>query len=222
MRTHIAKGPIRPAVLAIINAPSHNARTAQLPPHTTTLDGLPLLAWPIAAALAATSVHRSIVITDNQPVADTAERLGCPAIVTNQPIPDNHAALTHATRNTDTTPFSAAVILSPAAPFRQRNLIDHTADTLVNTPDANSAVAAHNNTDRPHTIEAHTLPTAPTAQAPDAIRIPIAAICAATVTDRSELTNAHSHLNTHADRIHIVSPRSLAEITHFKETPNAA
>ena len=222
--------PTAAGVLAIIpafTAAPLAAIGAGLHPARDRLDGVPLLAWPIATAMAAPSVISSIVVTDDDATADLAENLGCPAALIDPAVFSDRPSATDAEDaglalgyaawlERGHRPPAAVAVLSVTTPLRPRWLIHDALDALLKDPRAQRVVSVqgqhadaprtdHTDLRRPGLLDAHGASAAPattiTIPAPDTGPNPI--------RNLDDLDSAASIATFHAHRLGITHPRQI-------------
>lgn len=109
------------------------------------LVGKPLIAYSIESALAANSLHRTIVSTDSEEIAEVCKALGAdvpfmrPAVLAQDDTP-TLPVIQHALDTLQDT-FDAVMILQPTSPFRSPADIDAAVEMLAANADADSVIS---------------------------------------------------------------------------------
>lgn len=109
------------------------------------LIGKPLIAYSIESALAANSLHRTIVSTDSEEIAEVCKALGAdvpfmrPAVLAQDDTP-TLPVIQHALNTLQDT-FDAVMILQPTSPFRSPADIDAAVEMLAANADADSVIS---------------------------------------------------------------------------------
>lgn len=109
------------------------------------LVGKPLIAYSIESALAANSLHRTIVSTDSDEIAEVCKALGAdvpfmrPAVLAQDDTP-TLPVIQHALDTLQDT-FDAVMILQPTSPFRSPADIDAAVEMLAANADADSVIS---------------------------------------------------------------------------------
>jgi len=116
------------------------------------INGRPLIAWSIAQALASEGIHRVIVSTDSEEIAQVAREAGAevpglrPVSLASDEAPTEPVLIHVLERWCRCDPDDAVVLLQPTSPLRLEKSIDraieaflaHDADSLVSVCEAHS------------------------------------------------------------------------------------
>lgn len=136
--------PRRPRVLGLV--PARGGSKGIPRKNLRPLGGRPLLAWTAESALAATSLARTVLSTDDEEIAEAGRRLGLdvpflrPAELARDETP-TLPVVAHALAAVegDDGRYDAVCLLQPTSPFRPPGLIDTCVERLA-TSDADAVV----------------------------------------------------------------------------------
>ncbi|MBU2456287.1 MAG: acylneuraminate cytidylyltransferase [Proteobacteria bacterium] len=147
---------VRPEVLAIIQARGNSKGVPRK--NLRMLGGHPLIAYSIASGLAAETVTRLIISTDDEEIVDVSRQYGAevpflrPSALATDDAPD-FPLFEHALQWLDTNEgYRPQVIiqLRPTTPFRPRGLIDEAIRLLLEDPEADCVRGVTKSTQNPY------------------------------------------------------------------------
>ena len=116
------------------------------------LNGLPLIAWTVRAALEARCIDRVVVSTENEEIADAAKEAGAevPFMRPQALATDTASSIDVMMHALDVLPrYDQAVLLQPTSPFRTAADLDNGYKLWQATPDAGGCVSVCKATESP-------------------------------------------------------------------------
>ena len=116
------------------------------------LNGLPLIAWTVRAALAARCIERVVVSTENEEIAAAAREAGAevPFMRPQALATDTASSVDVMMHALDVLPrYDQAVLLQPTSPFRTATDLDNGYKLWQATPDAGGCVSVCKATESP-------------------------------------------------------------------------
>ena len=137
-------------VLAVITA--RGGSKGLLGKNIIPLNGLPLIAWTVRAALAARCIERVVVSTENEEIADAAREAGAevPFMRPQALATDTASSIDVMMHALDVLPrYDQAVLLQPTSPFRTATDLDNGYKLWQATPDAGGCVSVCKATESP-------------------------------------------------------------------------